>query len=62
MERLQRLWRRWFEQFNARPDEASLWPLGWLLEEYRISLFAPDIPVIGKISEKKIEEMLREIL
>ena len=34
------------------------WPHGWALEEYRVSLFAPDVPLLGKVSEKRIEEMV----
>ena len=59
MERFRRLWVPWFRQWTAAPDDARLWETGWLLEEYRISLFAPDVPVAGKVSEKKIEERLR---
>jgi hypothetical protein len=33
-----------------------LWDYGWLLEEFRISLFAPDVPVVGKVGEKKLRE------
>jgi ATP-dependent helicase HrpA len=58
MQRLRRLWLPWFRCWTANPDAPALWPHGWALEELRISLFAPDIPCIGKVSEKRIEEML----
>jgi len=58
MERLRRLWDEWIVRWMRHPDDAKLWPLGWALDEYRISIFAPDIPVLGKVSEKRIEEML----
>lgn len=59
MDRFRRVWTLWYSRVTAAPDDAGLWTLGWMLEEYRISLFAPDIPVTGKVSEKRIEEMLR---
>jgi ATP-dependent helicase HrpA len=58
MDRFRRLWESWFRRHMADPDDAALWPGGWALEEYRISLFAPDVPLTGKISEKRLEEML----
>ena len=59
MDRFRVLWEPWFRRFTAEPDDAANWPAGWALEEYRISLFAPDVPVMGKVSVKKIEEMVR---
>jgi hypothetical protein len=32
-----------------------------MLEEYRVSLFAPDVPCVGKVSEKRIEEQVRSL-
>jgi len=57
MDRFRRLWQPWFKLQTAEPEDAALWPAGWALEEYRISLFAPDIPLVGKVSEKRIEGM-----
>ena len=57
MERLRRLWLPWFQRWTANPDEPALWAHGWALEELRVSLFAPDVPCVGKVSEKRIEEM-----
>jgi ATP-dependent helicase HrpA len=56
MERLRRLWLPWFQRWTAEPDNPALWPHGWALEEWRVSLFAPDVPCTGKVSEKRIEE------
>jgi ATP-dependent helicase HrpA len=61
MERLRRLWVPWFQQWTADPDDARLWDTGWMLEEYRISLFAPDVPCVGKVSEKRIEEKVMSL-
>ena len=57
MQRLRRLWQPWFQRWTGRPEDPTSWPHGWALEEYRISLFAPDIPLLGKVSEKRIEAM-----
>lgn len=58
MERLHRLWQPWFQRWSQSPDDPQHWPHGWALEEYRISLFAPDIPLLGKVSEKRLEELI----
>jgi ATP-dependent helicase HrpA len=60
--RFQRLWQPWFERYTAAPSAAKIWPVGWALEEYRISLFAPDIPLLGKVSEKRLEKLMAELL
>jgi len=57
MERLRRLWLPWFQCWTGNPDDPALWPHGWALEELRVSLFAPDVSCIAKVSEKRIEEM-----
>jgi ATP-dependent helicase HrpA len=53
-ERFGKLWDPWLREWTAHPDDPRLWAHGWQLEEFRISLFAPDIPVMGKVSEKKL--------
>jgi ATP-dependent helicase HrpA len=58
MQRLRRLSEPWFRKWTEIPNNPALWPLGWALEEYRVSLFAPDVPCLTKVSEKRIEEML----
>ena len=58
MDRFRRLWMPWLQQHTAHPDDPAHWPAGWALEEFRISLFAPDIPLLGKVSEKRIEKMI----
>ncbi len=57
MDRFRRLWLPWFQRWTAEPENPSLWPLGWALEEWRVSLFAPDVLCVGKVSEKRIEEL-----
>jgi ATP-dependent helicase HrpA len=56
MDRVRRLWVPWFEAWNGAPDDPKLWEHGWALGELRISIFAPDVPVVGKVSEKRVEE------
>ncbi len=58
MDRFRRLWVPWFQRHTADADDPSHWPVGWALEEYRISLFAPDVPLIMKVSEKRLDEMI----
>ncbi|QJE94977.1 ATP-dependent RNA helicase HrpA [Luteolibacter luteus] len=56
MERVRKYWQPWFIEWTKRPEDPALWEYGWLLEEYRLSLFAPDIPVEMKVSEKRLAE------
>jgi ATP-dependent helicase HrpA len=61
MERLRKWWLPWFRRWTAEPENPMLWKHGWALEELRISLFAPDVPCVGKVSEKRIEDMWRSV-
>jgi ATP-dependent helicase HrpA len=56
MDRVRRLWTPWFDEWMGKPDDSRLWDHGWALEELRVSIFAPDVPVVGKVSEKRVEE------
>jgi ATP-dependent helicase HrpA len=56
MERVRKYWQPWFIEWTKHPEDPSLWEYGWLLEEFRLSLFAPDIPVEMKVSEKRLAE------
>ena len=47
-------WQPWFIAWSARPDDPVPWGYGWMLEEYRLSLFAPDIPTELEVSEKRL--------
>ena len=58
MERLRVLWVPWFRKWTADPGNPQLWETGWMLEEYRVSLFAPDVPTQAKVSEKRIAALL----
>jgi ATP-dependent helicase HrpA len=61
MERLRTHWVSWFRAWTAEPDNPALWPIGWALEEWRVALFAPDVPCVTKVSEKRVAEMVREM-
>lgn len=61
MERLRHYWIPWFRQWTAHPENPALWPVGWALEEFRVSLFAPDVPCTSKVSEKRVAEMVQAI-
>ncbi|MCG5537097.1 ATP-dependent RNA helicase HrpA [Halorhodospira sp. 9622] len=61
--------RPWHERVHQRlaaraergvPDPA-LEQLRWMLEEYRISLFAQDVGAREKVSEKRLQELWREV-
>ncbi len=54
LDRLRECWQPWFQKWTERPDDPKWWSHGWLLEELRVALFAPDIPTKGKVSEKRV--------
>jgi ATP-dependent helicase HrpA len=62
MDRVSSLWNPWYAAWKRDSENPELWEIGWMLEEYRISLFAPNIPVRGSISEKKIRIAMERIL
>ncbi|MGJ8634770.1 MAG: ATP-dependent RNA helicase HrpA [Luteolibacter sp.] len=51
-------WEGWYAAWIGASDDASLWEAGWLLEEWRVQVFAPDVEVRGKVSEKRVEKAL----
>lgn len=54
------LWEDWMEQWSATPGAARLWSIGWMLEEWRLQLFSPGVPHLGKVSAKRIKNALDE--
>lgn len=51
----------WQKAMQAQPTSFALEDFGFLLDEYRLSLFSPGVPVKGKISEKILQEAWLEI-
>ncbi len=62
MDIVRRHWQGWFTEWMAAPEDARLWEAGWLLEEWRVQTFAPDVEVKGKISEKRVAAALERRL
>jgi ATP-dependent helicase HrpA len=62
MDIVRRHWQGWFTEWMAAPEDARLWEAGWLLEEWRVQTFAPDVEVKGKISEKRVAASLERRL
>jgi ATP-dependent helicase HrpA len=60
MDLIRPLWNEWFERWRNNPHQASLWETGWLVEEWRIQTFAPDVELKAKTSEKIISARLEE--
>ena len=60
-ERVQPLWQRWYCAWKAQPDDVRLWPAGWLLMEWRIAEFAPSMSARGKVSRKRIEQIMDDL-
>ena len=52
------LWDEWQAQWHARPEAVRIWDIGWMLEEWRLQLFSPGVPHVGKVSGKRIEKAL----
>lgn len=61
MDVFRELWHPWFLAWSERPDEAALWEIGWMLEEYRLSLFSPSVRPKGKVSPKIIRQKMEAL-
>jgi len=58
MDLVRRHWEGWFTEWINTPEDARMWEAGWLLEEWRVQVFAPDLEVKGKVSEKRVANAL----
>ena len=56
MERFRIHWDAWYRKWAAEPDDPSLWSHGWMLEDWRVACFAPDLKCPRKSSEKSVAE------
>ena len=52
------LWDEWMILWNEYPEAVRIWEIGWMLEEWRLQLFAPGVPHMGKVSAKRIQKAL----
>ncbi|MCH2064261.1 MAG: ATP-dependent RNA helicase HrpA [Roseibacillus sp.] len=59
-ERLMPLWQRWIARWMEFPEAVRFWKIGWMLEELRLTQFAPSQPREGRVSEKRISRALDE--
>lgn len=49
-------WEPWFKEWVAEPENCKWWAHGWLLEDWRAVLFAPDLKCSRKSSKKCVHE------
>ena len=56
MDRVRQYWEPWYAAWTANPDDPKLWNYGWMLEDFRLNLFAPDVGSLSKVSEKRLAE------
>ncbi|MEG3023501.1 MAG: ATP-dependent RNA helicase HrpA [Akkermansia sp.] len=64
LERVEKFNRRflpWHTQYASHQHDEEWTDFGYLLEEYRLSLFAPQIPIRGKVSDKRLEETWQDL-
>lgn len=52
------LWDEWMILWKEYPEAVRIWEIGWMLEEWRLQLFAPGVPHMGKVSAKRIQKAL----
>lgn len=52
------LWEHWLALWHERPEAVRVWEIGWMLEEWRLQLFAPGVPRVVKVSAQRIEKAL----
>jgi ATP-dependent helicase HrpA len=45
----------------SREREEAIETFGWMIEEYKISLFAQELKTLFPVSEKRLEKVLKEI-
>ena len=58
-------WQDWWQELQGKTITASIRQpmnkLFWMLQEYRVSLFAPNIKVIGGVSAKKLQKQFDKL-
>ncbi|SHJ18962.1 ATP-dependent helicase HrpA [Rubritalea squalenifaciens DSM 18772] len=58
MDRVLKYWLPWHDQWKERGDEPAIIELGMAIEQYRLSLYAPQLAGQQKVSEKILTSML----
>jgi len=58
MDKILDLWEPWYGDWVERKQELKLVNAGFALQELRLNAFAPNIPVLGKVSEKRVRQEL----
>jgi len=58
MDRICELWLPWYDFWQERPNNQEAIDLGFVLEELRITQFAPSIAVVGRASMKSVRKRL----
>jgi ATP-dependent helicase HrpA len=63
MLRVQRLEREYAELHEALPPsrKPDAWPIRWMLEELRISLFAQTLGTAQRVSEKRVSREMDRV-
>ncbi len=57
----ERVYLPWLRDYPAHAADPAWQEFGYLLEEYRLSIFSPAIPVKGKVSEKRLSTAFSEL-
>ncbi len=57
----ERVYLPWRQELNNHLTDPAWADFGYLLEEYRLAIFAPAIPVKGRISEKRLSIAFKEL-
>lgn len=62
MDSFERVYLPWLHAQGAHENDPGWVQYGYLLEEYRLAVFAPAIPVKGRVSEKRLSAAFEELL
>ena len=53
-------WREYLSLCASGRDDEALGPLRWMIEEYRVSLFAQELGTVGKVSAKRLNRQMAQ--
>lgn len=60
-DRFHPLWAQWMVRWMEAPEAVRFWEIGWMLAEFRLSLFAPSQPREMRVSEKRILKAMEDV-